>query len=198
MITVLDPSVTVEAGVEKRFLASLRNDSGQDVIAYGVEWAMSTKDGHSPGFTASSDLLLTGSAIRPHAVYPVAAYIGGVPLDQIRSITARVAYYQLADGTIFDTQSTSIETRVREGREASRQILSALLSAISKAKISGASVESAIRDYLDHPSTQNSNAATLVTLELKGVYQHGGAQSLIDYVSRGLSSLANLERLTKH
>ena len=180
MITEAKPNVV--NGTVNGLTANIKNVSSQDIVAFEVQWSL-VLEGCRPTATASRDMAFAGGFIPPGGSLEVTSHVGGWPINAVKSISARVSYYQLKDNTEYDSKLTGIGAEFRERRVKTRGLL-ATVRALSE---QSSDADKAISGFFSDPNLAKDSAASIPLLELKGLYNAKGRQALLDLANRALN-----------
>lgn len=187
VLAIAAPRVLTRQGTLNALSVRVVNRGPGEVAAYQVFWVIETSSGSRPGATATSDLLL-GEPLKPGQSEPITAFVGGIPASAIRSVTVRVSYYQLADGTVYNAGLTKAAEQFSQSRTAALTVFGRLHdAALSPGQ------DSAIRAVLFDRQLRSDPASQNLMNELASEYSSGGAQGLTRLVDLGLARLRGLQ-----
>lgn len=182
LLKLSDSGPVIAGGVIREFRATVTNLAAGDAIAYEIVWAMVLDNGCKPTATASRDMIFTGGTIPAGASLEITSYVGGWPVDIVKSVSARVSYYELNDGTQFDARVTAISAELRQRRERALDLFDRIQAAFASAPDPARRIE----EILSDPVLAKDAAAAIPVMELKGLYKSGGLAPLREYVEKAL------------
>ena len=105
---LLDASIDIMADGRPKYNFRILNSASLAVAAYEVRWTLFNAKGEQVGFSSTTETAVPTAIIEPNQVYMPPA--GGSCMIfkgfQMERATAELTYYELLDGSIYDSQTT--------------------------------------------------------------------------------------------
>jgi len=117
-LRIRDASIEIAPGETPKYKFTLLNSAGEAVTTYEVKWTLFNENEESVTFTSTSESALPVGIIEPGALYTPPG--GGSCMFfkgfQISRAVAELTYYELWDGTVYDSQKTKFGVSRKQKR----------------------------------------------------------------------------------
>lgn len=183
-VLLVDATYDGKEGVINGFDFKVVNEGKQDLLAYIVAFDIETEDGHTTTITFSTDSYVGGLHGRPSETHSVPNLRPGlVSRVPIRSVQARVAYAEFADGQLFGPRA--IET-ARSLDRSRRSVLAVYANILRQIRSEGANAgaENVRRILSSFSGAQRLSGQREAVEYLSAALEHRGYEGVLSELQK--------------